>query len=246
MKLYVVGTGSSGNCYVLEHGNHRLILDAGMPMKDVIRTIGGLIGVEGCLVTHEHLDHCRTAIDMMNYGIQVFATDGTMEASKAWLGPFWQKVEFLQPFQTAHFMIVPFPTEHDAVEPCGFLIRHKPTGIQILYATDTYYLKNRFPGVNFWLIECNYSDEILHAQDEQGLIERQLLNRLRKSHMSLSRLKQTLKANDLTKTRKIVLLHLSNERSNEEQMVREVSEQTGIETVAADAGMVIDLELTPF
>ena len=86
----------------------------------------------------------------------------------------------------------------------------------------------------------------MKEQKEEGLIERQLMNRLRKSHMSLARLKKTLKANDLTNTVKIVLIHLSDERSNEEQMVRELTELTGKDIWAAQNGMVIDLSLTPF
>lgn len=246
MKLYVVGTGSSGNCYILENGDHRLILDAGMRVKDVIQTIHGLKNIEGCLVTHEHLDHAKSALEMMKYGVTVFATAGTMEQWHVENQPFFHRIETGQVTSLPGFDFLPFPTEHDASDPCGFLIRCKLENAQVLYATDTYYLRNRFPGINFWIVECNYVDEKLKEQAEQGLIERQLLNRLRKSHMSLSRLKDTLKANDLSKTRKIILVHLSDERSNEEQMINEIHDLTGIETIVADAGMVIDLDMTPF
>lgn len=245
MELLVIGTGSRGNCYVLSDQGQKLILDAGLPMGMLIRSSESLDGVEGCLVTHEHLDHARAAEEMMKYGIDVYATAGTAEAAGL-KGERLKTVRIGLPFSLPHFFILPFQTQHDAQEPCGFLIRHNPTGITVLYATDTYYLANRFPLVNFWLIECNYIDELVQEQSRKGKIEKALLNRLRRSHMSLARLKETLDANDLAVTRKIVLLHLSDERSDELQMVRQIEKQTGVETVAADAGMVVRLDMEPF
>ena len=245
MELLVIGTGSRGNMYVLMEKEQRLILDAGMPVRLMIRAMNGIHGIEGCLVTHEHQDHVCGAPDLMGYGIDVYATPGTIE--KAGLnGERCRTVRMGTMFSLPHFLVLPFPTRHDAQEPCGFLIRHIDTGITILYATDTYYLPNKFPLVNFWLVECNYSDEIVREQEQTGMIEKALLNRLRRSHMSLARLKETLSANDLSVTRKIVLLHLSDGRSNEKQMVSEITELTGIETVAADAGLIIPLDMEPF
>lgn len=245
MEMIVIGTGSSGNSYLLNESGDRLILDAGMSMKTLIQASGDIRGIVGCLVTHEHKDHASSAADMMRYGLDVYTTYGTAKAANL-SGIRLHVVKTGIPFKKGNYTILPFPTQHDAQEPCGFLIRHNPTGNTILYATDTYYLKNTFPGVNFWLVECNYSDDLVREQAEKGMIEKMLLNRLRRSHMSLYRLKQTLAANDLSQTRKIVLLHLSDGRSDEIQMVSEITEQTGIETIAADAGMVIDLSLTPF
>jgi hypothetical protein len=64
--------------------------------------------------------------------------------------------------------------------------------------------------------------------------------------MSLRRLKETLAANDLRQTHCIVLVHLSDARSNEERMVTEINQQTGITTVAASTGIDIPLERAPF
>lgn len=249
MRLTVVGTGSSGNSYVLESGGKKLILDAGMRAEEIIRACNGLHDVVGCLVTHEHGDHSKSAMALIHYGVNVYTTHGTsdvMGIKKGFFVPFWHMVEMLEPILIDRFTVLPFPTEHDAQEPCGFLIKDRKTGEQVLYATDTYYLRNTFPHINFWIIECNYTDEILNKQMEAGLINRVLANRLRKSHMSLKRLKLTLKANDLTDTRKILLVHLSDGRSDEQQMVEEISTLTGKETIAVNSGMVIDLNLTPF
>ena len=35
MTLKCIGSGSSGNCYILTCNNEKLILDCGMPIKDI-------------------------------------------------------------------------------------------------------------------------------------------------------------------------------------------------------------------
>ena len=87
----------------------------------------------------------------------------------------------------------------------------------------------------------------LLEQMDDGELSISLRKRLLRSHMSLRRLNDALRANDLSKTRSIVLIHLSDHRSDEEEMVRSVQVTTGIENVcAAAAGMTIPLEINPF
>lgn len=76
---------------------------------------------------------------------------------------------------------------NDAEEPLAFLIRYEPTGETVLYATDTYKLPNRYPCINYWLVECNYTLEKVEALQDNPE-HRFLFERLAKSHMSLERL----------------------------------------------------------
>lgn len=250
MQLTVIGTGSAGNAYLLQSGtgSDALLLDAGVSVRRIIRAVRGLRNVKGCFVTHEHGDHIAGAKEISNFGIRVYATAGTMEAAglDPAIHPFIRKAEYLKPIECGSFVILPFPTQHDAQQPCGYIIRSRETGETLLYATDTYYLRNTFPGINYWLVECNYVDEIINQMAADGDLPGIMRNRLLGSHMSLRRLKDTLAANDLTPTRKIILCHLSDERSDEQRMVSEIASLTGKETIAASNGMVIDLELTPF
>ena len=242
MKLYVAGTGSAANSYILSSNDgESLILDAGMACKKVIPHAPNVRRIKALLLTHEHGDHARYWGDYNLRGIRCIASAGTWNA-------LWQNrrgeqegAKAMRPINAGNFTIMPFETQHDAAEPLGFLIRYHPTGETVLYATDTYYLKHTFPGVNYWIVECNYCEDLIDAETDAVL-----RNRLKESHMSLRRLKDALKANDLRETAKIVLVHLSDQRSDERRMVQEIGDQTGIETVAAAAGMTIDLERTPF
>lgn len=243
MKLYVAATGSAANTYVLTASNgESLILDAGAPIKKVLPHIPDLRKVRRLLVTHEHKDHSRCWFDYWMRGIDMIASKGTIEQMMpAEIPSMVQPAVAMRPISCGGFTVMPFDVQHDAAEPFGFLIKHNPTGETLVYATDTYYLKYLFPGVNYWLVECNYCEDLIDGETNAVL-----RNRLKESHMSLRRLVDALKANDMTETAKIVLVHLSDSRSDEQQMVSEISDLTGIETVAASAGMTIELSITPF
>lgn len=230
LRLRVIATGSRGNAYLLTAGGSSLLLDAGLPYKAIVRATDGLAGICGALVTHEHNDHAKAARDIERIGIPILCSAGTASA----VGLSTRGCRALDTAHVGAFEVMPFVTEHDAAEPFGFMIRAK--GQTLLYATDTYFVRYRFAGVNWWLVECNYCDELIAGMDNVSL-----RNRLLKSHMSLSRLVDLFKANDLTRTRGIMLCHMSDERSDESEMVETISNVTGKPVVAAEAGMEIEL-----
>lgn len=249
MRLYVAQTGSAGNTYILSGDNgESLILDAGAPPKSVLPHIPNVRKVRGLLVSHEHGDHARYWQEYGKRGIMVYGSHGTLTALNP-KGPLDMcsltckraMVPLVDVQHMGAFMVMVFPTQHDAAQPTGFMIRYKPTGEQIIYATDTYYLKNTFPDMTYWIIECNYCEDLIEAETDLAL-----RSRLLESHMSLRRLVDTLKANDLSQTAKIVLVHLSDKRSDEARMIREVSAVTDAEVVAAHNGDDIELSRTPF
>jgi len=246
MVLKVISSSSKGNLYILEHDSKILLLECGVGVKEIKKTLGfDFSNVLGCVLSHEHGDHSKSALELMNLGINLFTTQGTA----AMLNLNHHRLNIVSakhPFDLEMFTILPFDVQHDAAEPSGFLIQCKQTGEKLLFATDTFYLKYQFENLNYILIECNYISEILLQNIDNGLIPRQLQRRLLKSHFSLDNVKQFLVSNDLSTVRKIVLLHLSDGNSDARRMVREIKELTGIDTVVADPGLMLDLELYPF
>lgn len=184
----------------------------------------------------------------MDAGIDTYMSTGTAKA----LGLYGEHYRLclmsagIQNRGIRDFTILPFDIEHDAAEPLGFLIQYRPTGEKLLYLTDSYYSKYRFVGLNYILIESNYIKETLDRNIESGIIDEALKLRLLKSHFSLEHVKQFLKANDLSQCRKIMLLHLSDANSDATRMVQEIQELTGIDTVAVEAGLEVELSLYPY
>lgn len=247
MELQVISTGSRGNAYVLRAGDSALLLDAGVPIGSIREAVGDWETLCGCLITHEHGDHTRSAMEIARRAVPVYMSKLTSSETKSNNLLPYRICEAEKHFYVGPFMVYPIETRHDVKEPLGYIIRHEPTGETLLYATDTWYLKRTYPGVHYWVIECSYMDELIDQQRDDGDITAAFRHRLKTSHMSLRRLLDTLRANDLSKTRAIVLVHLSDERSDEKAMVEAVRRETGIENVyAAEDGMQIPLELCPF
>ena len=134
-------------------------------------------------------------------------------------------------FSLGPWSVLPFDTVHDAAEPLGFLLTLGPE--RLLFATDTAYVKYRFPGLTHIAIECNYDLGILKQNVAAGLVEREVKKRILRSHMHLGNVKQFLRSNDLSRVQEIVLLHLSDDNSQADRFRREVQQLTGKEVRVA-------------
>lgn len=245
MRLTVLGSGSTGNGYVLQNEHEALVLECGMPRRDCLAALGyDVKKVRGCLVTHEHGDHAGFIEDYMEL-MPCYCSAGTANAIAYRKSRRPEVLEALRTVRLGGFAVRPIEAEHDAAEPFAFLIDHEETG-RILFATDTYYIRYLIPNLTNILIECNYSLPILNANIANGLVPEAMKARTLESHMSLEHLKEMLSANDLTGVAQIVLIHMSARNSRREAFVREITEHTGKHTIAASKGLTIELNKTPF
>lgn len=248
MILRVLGSSSSGNGYLLrsERTGEVLSLEAGIRFDRVKQALSfDLSHVVGCLVTHEHGDHARYAADIARAYIPLCASPGTIEAAHLQGLPSVRAVEPMKSFSLGEFKIMPFPVEHDAAQPYGYLIRHPECGT-VLFATDTYYLRYRFPGLNNILIECNYALPILQKNEKLGRIDHQRYQRTVKSHMSYDTCLETLMANDLSAVNNIILIHLSADNSNAPAFVKGIALATGKNVLAARPGLELSFDTSPY
>lgn len=246
MKLKVISTGSIGNAYILQNDNEALLIECGVNIKQIKSALDyDLSKVVGCLVTHEHKDHCKSVNDVLKLGINVYS------GTKTWMQILPEnsnRVKMIshgEVFHVGNFQVMGFNVKHDAVEPLGFLIQHPDCG-KVLFLTDTFYCKYTFSGLNNIIIEANYSKAIIDAKYGPESGKEFLRNRILKSHFSLENCKDMLSANDLSKVNNIVLIHLSDSNSNEKQFHKEVYELTNKNVTVANNGMEIPFNKTPF
>lgn len=226
IEINVLASGSRGNCYRIDDGSSPILLECGMSYKEIQRWLNFKVSnLAGCLVSHEHQDHSMAARDILKAGIDCYMSPGTKEA----LGIDHHRIIIIkarQQFQLGSWTILPFETQHDAAEPLGFLIANQEGG-KLIYATDTYYVRYKFPGLNYIMVECNYCPALLKVNLDKGLVSPGLKTRLLSSHFSLPNVKEFLKANDLSQVREIWLLHLSDNNSDADRFKREIQELTG-------------------
>lgn len=226
IEIQSLGSSSKGNCYRITDGSTPLLLECGLPYKEIQRGFNFQMSeIAACLVTHEHGDHCKSIKDVMKAGIDVYSSRGTFETLNL-SGHRIKPVRSKEQFQIGTWTILPFDVQHDVSEPLGYLLANQQ-GEKLLFATDTYYIKYKFQGITHVMVECNYSREILIQNIVNGTTPRVMKKRLERSHFSLENVKDFIKANDLLKVQEIWLLHLSDSNSNADLFKREIQELTG-------------------
>jgi phosphoribosyl 1,2-cyclic phosphodiesterase len=234
MKITSLASSSRGNCYLIRDGVSSLLIECGVDLKKIRKHIK-LSDLAGCLISHEHRDHSKYAKDIIKY-TGIWTSAGTLSSLD--LGPYDYRATVARPGETykiGSFLVVPFETQHDAKEPLGFLIYSTATEEKLLFATDTYYIKNRFQDLNYIMIECNYSAEILKANIDAGKIPKAVAKRLFESHFELENVKKFLIAQDLATVKAIYLLHMSDGNSDSARFKKEIQELTGVPTYICDA-----------
>ncbi|MBC1516843.1 MBL fold metallo-hydrolase [Listeria immobilis] len=227
MEIRTIASGSKGNAYVISSGRSKLLIECGINF-DVIRKALNfdLSDVSGCLVSHEHGDHTAGVKKMLRTSnIKIYASEGTLSALNV---P--DSRQFILKEKSAQdigdWTVLPFRTEHDAKEPLGFMIQRKNE--KLLFITDSYYVRYKFNNINYLMIECNYSSDILEENVINKVIHPVQKKRVLQSHFSLENVKDFLKANDLSQLREIHLLHISEKNGDKERFKKEIQAITGI------------------
>lgn len=229
MIIHTIASGSKGNAYLIDDGRSQLLLECGIPFKKIREALGfNLTEIAGCMVSHEHGDHTAGVNKMLREtSIPLYASEGTISALKIQDKQIFKLVN-KTPSAVATFRIMPFDVQHDASEPLGFMIDSINTKERLVFITDSYYVKYKFPKMDYLMIECNYAADILEENVQSGHVHRAQKKRVLQSHFSLENVKDFLKANDLSKLKEIHLLHISDSNGDPERFKHEIQELTGI------------------
>ncbi len=239
--LKVIGSSSSGNGYIVECENEILIIELGCRWEDYLKSLNydkGLSKVCGCIVSHRHGDHLnnKTFAHASMSGIPIYSCEEVVKKFNAIeLAPLKKKTHI------GGFTIEPISVSHNA-ECYSYIIEHKEFG-KMLFMTDL----NEFPynirGVNHWLIEANYSKDVIL----QRIMDGEGNQSMSENHLSIEQTREILKRNFNFYTQTIVLLHLSDSNSDENGFIREIQETLGFSNVlVAQRGLEVELNLEDF
>lgn len=226
LDFQVFASGSSGNLYTVSDGKTKIMIEMGLPIKQIRKLLNfSLSDISFALCSHFHSDHSMSIQCVMNSGIDIYTSAGTMAA----LGLSGHRIHPIssgEQFTIGTWKILPFTTMHDAPDPLGFLLMNRE-GEKFLFATDTYFIPNRFRGLNVIAVECNYHLPYLLENIESGAVSVALKNRLLSSHFCLDNVKKFLEANDLSGVREIHLIHISKGNGDPEFFKAEIERLTG-------------------
>ena len=246
MKFKVLGSGSSGNGYLLTStDSETLVIEAGVRLGDVLKEVP-YKDIAGLIVSHTHGDHAGFLDEYLYRRVTTYIHD---ESLKEWKG----KVKDFFPlyfdeeckFSLGNFDIIPFRLKHDT--PCfGFLIRHPDMVGNFLFCTDTSQIPYTFDNVQTLAIEADYDYNILLNNVRDGKLILSLARRIHSTHYSIDQAIDFCKNRDMKKLRNIILLHLSKNNSSAEEFKEKMIMATGKPTYIATRGLEVEVGNNPF
>lgn len=166
LRFATLGSGSRGNALLVEFGSTLLMVDCGLPRRDLelrLKAVGrSPADITALLVTHEHADHLRgVAPFARRYGTPVWMTPGT--AANVRSIPRINSLSCHRPLMLGDIRIEPYTVPHDAREPCQFVFGAGGRRLGLL--TDTGYvtahIDERLKGCDALALECNHDLESL-------------------------------------------------------------------------------------
>ena len=230
LEILCLGSGSSGNCYLLGKGHEYIMVECGLPYKTIVSKLEdhdiSIDQIKACVVSHSHKDHALALEDIECLGIRVFAPfrgDLDLELNKSFTLTSWAKVRA-------------FKVNHD-VDCYGFafLTSDKES---LLFVTDTRYIESQYfkYKYNYIMIECNHIRKQLEAIMDKALLEGNQskvfkFKRQASFHLSLAGVKKILNSMDLSETKALFLMHLSKECCNDDLVKKEVAAKYKIPTL---------------
>ena len=233
VKFCVLASGSSGNAALLATENTRILVDAGLSMRELRRRLAAvgeeIGGIDAILVTHEHSDHVA--------GLPVLARSRDVRAAVYlthlaapaidWGETQPARLESFQAgasFQIGDIEVQSFGIPHDAIDPVGFCFAAQ--GVRIGVVTDLGYIpasvKFHLRRTDLLLLESNHDLDMLKVGPYPWSVKQRVMSRV--GHLSNLGMSEYLMEDLDSSTSNLVLGHLS-EQNNHPAIVRMIATQ---------------------
>lgn len=237
MKISVLGSGSTGNAVLLVANGTRVLVDAGLSAREIVRRMA-MLGedpntLDGILITHEHGDHAGgLRVLIKDLDCPVFISNKTRDAYVRESRPVGtandecrRRADALRDrtveidsgcdFQIGKIEFHPFTVPHDAADNFGFTATHN--GVKVATLLDfghiTTLIAERLRGCAAIVIESNHSRDMLKTVENYPWeLKQRILSRL--GHLSNEDVAEWLVDGFDGQAQHIVLAHLSQRANN--------------------------------
>jgi phosphoribosyl 1,2-cyclic phosphodiesterase len=229
VKFCVLASGSSGNSALLATAKTRILVDAGLSLRELTRRLAlqeeHPERLSAIVVTHEHSDHVAALPTLARrLAIPIYLTRLTATAID-WKGcqPVLETFQSGTRFHIGDIEIDSFGIPHDAIDPVAFCFHAE--GIKFGIATDLGYItesvKFHLRGAHVLLLESNHDLEMLKVGPYPWSVKQRVMSRV--GHLSNDGMSDFLLRDFDSATGHLILGHLS-EHNNHPEIVRIVAQ----------------------
>jgi len=136
VRVVSLASGSSGNALLIDAGETRLLVDAGISARRIEHGLARLgvraATLDGILVTHEHIDHVSgLPVLARRHGLTVHLTPGTARALGGLGGLSHRLVGRGTTFDVGGATVTALPVRHDGADPVGFIVEIGATTVVV-------------------------------------------------------------------------------------------------------------------
>lgn len=237
MSLFIasLNSGSNGNCYYVGNNEEAVLVDAGIPCREIEKRMArlnlSLRNVKAVFISHEHSDHISGITKLVKrHKLPVYITESTRQGGRLNLQedlvfPF----HAYQPVQIGNLSVTAFPKFHDACDPHSFIVsgNNVTVGVFTDIGAPCEHVISHFRQCNAAFLEANYDEDMLL----RGRYPYFLKNRIRggKGHLSNTQALRLFTEYRPPFMSHLLLSHLSRD-NNSPEMVHDLFRQNASNT----------------
>jgi phosphoribosyl 1,2-cyclic phosphodiesterase len=246
MRVVSLGSGSSGNGFLLDTGEIAILIDCGIAVRacqSAIRDYGVADRLAGIVVSHEHSDHIRSIPSITRkLDIPLITTHGTHGAMRTKLR--LDRRSSGERYSDTALEVSFIGVSHDAAEPCGFVAEHD--GLRVAVFTDLGHVSaavlDALQSADIIVLEANYDRQMLMNGPYPSYLKRRIQGPT--GHLGNDDCATALVAAVSERTQAVWLAHLSDKNNDPEIAVGTVRESLALMGYDTPVGALSRFERT--
>lgn len=236
MTVSVLSSGSKGNTTFIQTNNTKILIDAGNTSKYILEKLNEInvdpTTIDAILITHTHIDHVKgLPVLLKKINPCVYITQKMLK-----------ELEYLENYSIINtdkikikdLDIDVIKTSHDTEDSVGYIVNNDDKSI--VYITDTGYINQKYFNIlsnrNVYIMESNHDIEMLNNSKYPFALRQRILSD--KGHLSNYDSAKYISKFIGSKTKYVLLAHLSEENNTEELTLETLDKRLKKEKIAID------------
>ena len=236
MTVSVLSSGSKGNTTFIQTNNTKILIDAGNTSKYILEKLNEInvdpTTIDAILITHTHIDHIKgLPVLLKKINPCVYITQKMLK-----------ELEYLENYSIINtdkikikdLDIDVIKTSHDTEDSVGYIVNNDDKSI--VYITDTGYINQKYFNIlsnrNVYIMESNHDIEMLNNSKYPFALRQRILSD--KGHLSNYDSAKYISKFIGSKTKYVLLAHLSEENNTKELALETLDKRLKKEKIAID------------